>query len=85
LTGAPIFCAYTANRITACNALVLVEDLRTRNMTASASGTPDRPGCNVRGESRAQPRDPRHWLAQAGTAASPPKRPNPQSTAHLRT
>jgi hypothetical protein len=34
-------------------------------MTASASGTPDRPRRNVRGESRAQPRDPRQRLAQA--------------------
>ncbi|MEU5642559.1 RNA-guided endonuclease InsQ/TnpB family protein [Streptomyces milbemycinicus] len=42
------FCAYTANRITARNALVVLEDLRTRNMTASASGTPDQPGCGVR-------------------------------------
>jgi putative transposase len=42
------FCAYTANRITARNALVVLEDLRTRNMTASASGTSDRPGRGVR-------------------------------------
>lgn len=38
------FCAYTANRITARNAVVVLEDLRTRNMSASARGTPDRPG-----------------------------------------
>ncbi|WP_406479052.1 RNA-guided endonuclease InsQ/TnpB family protein [Streptomyces platensis] len=42
------FCAYTANRIAARNALVTLEDLRTRNMTASASGTLDQPGRNVR-------------------------------------
>ncbi|WJY40157.1 transposase [Streptomyces sp. P9-2B-2] len=42
------FCAYTANRITARKALVVLEDLRTRNMTASASGSLDQPGRNVR-------------------------------------
>jgi putative transposase len=42
------FCAYTANRITSRNAVVVLEDLRTRNMTASASGTLERPGCKVR-------------------------------------
>ncbi|MGP3951840.1 RNA-guided endonuclease InsQ/TnpB family protein [Streptomyces sp. 7N604] len=42
------FCAYTANRITARNALVVLEDLRTRNMTASASVTLAQPGRNVK-------------------------------------
>ncbi|MGC4986627.1 RNA-guided endonuclease InsQ/TnpB family protein [Streptomyces sp. DT193] len=45
------FCALTANRITARNAVVVLEDLRTRNMTASAAGTLDQPGTNVRGKS----------------------------------
>ncbi|MEU1409059.1 transposase [Streptomyces sp. NPDC005728] len=38
------FCAYTANRLATRNALVVLEDLKTRNMTASASGTLDQPG-----------------------------------------
>ncbi|MBO1413024.1 RNA-guided endonuclease TnpB family protein [Streptomyces sp. FH025] len=41
------FCAWTANRITTRAALVVLEDLRIRNMTASASGTPAEPGRNV--------------------------------------
>ncbi|EFL23475.1 transposase, OrfB [Streptomyces himastatinicus ATCC 53653] len=42
------FCAYTANRVTTLNALVVLEDLRTRKMAASASGTLERPGSKVR-------------------------------------
>ncbi|MFE5588623.1 RNA-guided endonuclease InsQ/TnpB family protein, partial [Kitasatospora sp. NPDC056531] len=42
------FCAWTANRITGRAALVVLEDLRTRNMTASAAGTIEQPGRNVR-------------------------------------
>ncbi|WP_328786059.1 transposase (plasmid) [Streptomyces canus] len=45
------FCALTASRITARNAVVVLEDLRTRNMTASAAGTSDQPGTNVRRKS----------------------------------
>ncbi|MGW0735655.1 RNA-guided endonuclease InsQ/TnpB family protein [Streptomyces sp. NPDC002851] len=41
------FCSFTANRITARNAVVVLEDLKTRNMTASASGTVTEPGVNV--------------------------------------
>lgn len=41
------FCAQVANQITAKNALVVLEDLKTRNMTASASGTLTEPGVNV--------------------------------------
>lgn len=41
------FCAQVAQRITAKNALVVLEDLKTRNMTASASGTINAPGVNV--------------------------------------
>ncbi|WP_251020964.1 RNA-guided endonuclease TnpB family protein [Streptomyces sp. ISL-98] len=41
------FCAWTANRITARNALVVLEDLKTRNMSASTSHTVAAPGVNV--------------------------------------
>ncbi|WP_275695748.1 RNA-guided endonuclease InsQ/TnpB family protein [Streptomyces noursei] len=41
------FCAFTANRITARNALVVLEDLRIKNMSASASGTLEAPGVRV--------------------------------------
>ncbi|WP_432029633.1 RNA-guided endonuclease InsQ/TnpB family protein [Streptomyces sp. 1222.5] len=41
------FCAKTAAHLVSKNALVALEDLRTRNMTASASGTVDAPGVNV--------------------------------------
>ena len=41
------FCAWTANRITTRAALVVLEDLRTRNMTTSAAGTIDAPGISV--------------------------------------
>ncbi|MCX5278189.1 RNA-guided endonuclease InsQ/TnpB family protein [Streptomyces virginiae] len=41
------FCAQTASRIVAKNALVVLEDLRTRNMTASAAGTLAEPGRRV--------------------------------------
>jgi putative transposase len=42
------FCAQTANTLTTRNAVVALEDLRTRNMTASAAGSVERPGRNVR-------------------------------------
>ncbi|MFD5648932.1 RNA-guided endonuclease InsQ/TnpB family protein [Streptomyces sp. NPDC127039] len=42
------FCAQTASRIVAKNALVVLEDLRIKNMSASASGTVAEPGRRVR-------------------------------------
>jgi putative transposase len=42
------FCAQTANVLTTANAVVVLEDLRTKNMTASAAGTIEHPGRNVR-------------------------------------
>ena len=42
------FCAQTASELTTRNAVVVLEDLRTRNMTASAAGTIEQPGSNVR-------------------------------------
>ncbi|MFD7905128.1 RNA-guided endonuclease InsQ/TnpB family protein [Kitasatospora sp. NPDC059747] len=42
------FCAQTAAELAACNAVVVLEDLRTRSMTASAAGTVEEPGRNVR-------------------------------------
>ncbi|MGW4698062.1 RNA-guided endonuclease InsQ/TnpB family protein [Kitasatospora cineracea] len=42
------FCARTANTLATRNAVVVMEDLRTRNMTASVSGTVEAPGRNVR-------------------------------------
>jgi putative transposase len=41
------FCAFTANRLTTRNAVVVLEDLKTRNMTASALGTLAEPGKRV--------------------------------------
>ncbi|WP_432029621.1 RNA-guided endonuclease InsQ/TnpB family protein [Streptomyces sp. 1222.5] len=41
------FCARTAAHLAQKNALVALEDLKTRNMTASASGTVNAPGVNV--------------------------------------
>ncbi|WP_432070360.1 RNA-guided endonuclease InsQ/TnpB family protein [Streptomyces sp. AA1529] len=41
------FCAHLANRLTARNAVVVLEDLKTKNMTASASGTRQKPGKQV--------------------------------------
>ncbi|WP_063037784.1 RNA-guided endonuclease InsQ/TnpB family protein [Nocardia pseudovaccinii] len=42
------FCAWTAHRLTERNALVVLEDLRTRNMTRNAKGTVEQPGSNVK-------------------------------------
>ncbi|SEG80657.1 putative transposase [Thermomonospora echinospora] len=42
------FTAWTANRLTARHSVVVLEDLRTKNMTASAKGTEAEPGRNVR-------------------------------------
>ncbi|WP_441250789.1 RNA-guided endonuclease InsQ/TnpB family protein [Kitasatospora sp. McL0602] len=41
------FCAWVGNRLATANAVVVLERLRTRNMTASASGTVDAPGRQV--------------------------------------
>lgn len=41
------FCAWTASRITASNAVVVIEDLKTRNMSKSAKGTVAEPGKRV--------------------------------------
>lgn len=41
------FCAQVAQQITAKNAVVVLEDLKTRNMSASASGAVDAPGTRV--------------------------------------
>ena len=45
------FCAQTAHQLAATNAVVAVEDLKTKNMTRSAKGTLDDPGRNVRAKS----------------------------------
>ncbi|MFF0412988.1 RNA-guided endonuclease InsQ/TnpB family protein [Kitasatospora sp. NPDC004745] len=42
------FCAQTASTLATRNAVVVLEDLRIRDMTASAAGTRDKPGRNVR-------------------------------------
>ncbi len=42
------FTAWIANRLTARHCVVVLEDLRTKNMTASAKGTKAEPGRNVR-------------------------------------
>jgi putative transposase len=41
------FCAYAANRLATDNAVVVLEDLRTKSMTRSAAGTVNAPGVNV--------------------------------------
>lgn len=45
------FCAQTAHQLTTANALVVLEDLKTRNMTRSAKGTLEAPGRNVKAKS----------------------------------
>lgn len=45
------FCARTAHQLAGGNALVAVEDLKTRQMTKSAKGTLAQPGPNVRAKS----------------------------------
>lgn len=42
------FAAQTAHALATSNAVVVLEDLRTRNMTRSAKGTVEQPGTNVR-------------------------------------
>jgi len=45
------FCAQAAHQLTAANAVVVLEDLKTRNMTRTAKGTLDKPGRNVKAKS----------------------------------
>jgi putative transposase len=45
------FCAQTARRLTAGNAVVVVEDLKTKQMTRTAKGTLAEPGRNVKAKS----------------------------------
>lgn len=45
------FCAQTAHRLTATNATVVIEDLKTKQMTKSAKGTIDQPGRRVAAKS----------------------------------
>lgn len=45
------FCAQTAHQLTAANSVVVLEDLKTRNMTRTAKGTIDQPGRNVKAKS----------------------------------
>jgi putative transposase len=45
------FCAQSAHRLATANAVVVLEDLKTKNMTRSAKGTLDKPGTNVRAKS----------------------------------
>lgn len=42
------FCAYTANRLTTRHSVVVLEDLNTKGMSASARGTVGEPGTRVR-------------------------------------
>jgi len=45
------FCAQSAHLLATSNAVVVLEDLKTRNMTRSAKGTLDEPGKNVAAKS----------------------------------
>lgn len=45
------FCAQTAHQLATGNALVVLEDLKTRQMTRSAKGTSEQPGRNVAAKS----------------------------------
>lgn len=45
------FCAQTAHQFATANAVVVIEDLKTRNMTRSAKGTLQDPGRNVAAKS----------------------------------
>ncbi|WP_346776602.1 transposase [Streptomyces sp. HNM0574] len=67
------FCAQVAGRITAKNELVALEDLKTRNMSASASGTVAEPGRRVaqkRGLNKAILNKGWHRLEQALAGAA---------------
>ena len=45
------FCVQTAHQLATANAMVVLEDLKTRQMTRSAKGTLEEPGTNVRAKS----------------------------------
>ena len=45
------FCAQAAAQLTSANALVVIEDLKTKNMTRSAKGSLEQPGRNVAAKS----------------------------------
>ena len=45
------FCAQTANQLVTTNALVVLEDLKTKQMTRSAKGALQTPGINVKAKS----------------------------------
>ena len=45
------FCAQTAHQLATANAIVVLEDLKTQNVTRSAKGTLDKPGTNVAAKS----------------------------------
>ncbi|MCV7163065.1 hypothetical protein H7I75_01345 [Mycobacterium stomatepiae] len=45
------FCAQTAHQLTAANAVVVLEDLKNRNMTRTAKGTLQDPGRNLAAKS----------------------------------
>ncbi|MBS4730578.1 transposase [Mycobacterium sp. SM1] len=45
------FCAQTAHQLAATNSVVVIEDLKTKQMTKSAKGTVESPGRNVRAKS----------------------------------
>lgn len=45
------FVAQSAHQLTAANAVVMLEDLKTKQMTKSAKGTLERPGLNVKAKS----------------------------------
>src|ERR1700736_6346558 len=72
------FCAQASHQIAAANAVVVLEDLKTRQMTRSAKGTLTAPGRNVRamsGLNRAILAKGWHQFALALAAAAPQPRP----------
>ena len=68
------FCAQTANQLLTTNALVVIEDLKTKQMTRSAKGTLKTPGINVKAKSglnRAILQKGWHQFALALTSTAP--------------
>ena len=71
------FCAQTANQLRTTNALVVIEDLKTKQMTRSAKGTLKTPGINVKAKSglnRAILQKGWHQFALALSSAAPLQR-----------
>ena len=71
------FCAQTANQLLTTNALVVIEDLKTKQMTRSAKGTLKTPGINVKAKSglnRAILQKGWHQFALALSSAAPLQR-----------